>query len=279
MKTNSRKANEQTPSANAVNSTANEIRNQRRQALKELSDAYKHLVTEGIHRTVNGAIMTMEYKKDGHDTFHTFNQWKKDGFQVKKGEKAFVLWAKPKQLDETDERKFFPLVYLFSNLQVEAISGNESKAEEPPVKFGLSEIQVSYKPSQVKITPQKITSSKDSQEIFRNFFENHMEYREAFYVLYLNRANKPLGIYQLSVGGQTGTVADPKMCLQVALKTHSCGIILAHNHPSGNLQPSEADISLTKKIKNACGYCDITLLDHVILTKDSYYSFADEGKI
>ena len=280
MKKNSRKANEQTPSVNAVNSTAEVIRNLKRQELKKLSIEVKPHVQEGTFPTINGAIMELKYRKDGHEKFQTYNQWKEAGFQVKKGEKAFLLWAKPKQLDETEEGKFFPMVYLFSNLQVEPKQHNEnSKVEEPPVRFGLSEIEVSYKPSKVLLTPGKIGSSKDAQEIFRSFFENHMEYREAFYVLYLNRANKPLGIYQLSVGGQTGTVVDTKMCLQVALKTHACGIILAHNHPSGNLQPSDADIDLTKKIKNACGYCDINLLDHVILTKESYFSFADEGKI
>ncbi len=86
------------------------------------------------------------------------------------------------------------------------------------------------------------------------------------------------GIYQLSSGGITGTVVDIRLLFAVVLKSISVGIILCHNHPSGKLKPSETDIQITRKIKNASEYLDIKLLDHLILTPDgSYFSFADNG--
>jgi DNA repair protein RadC len=82
----------------------------------------------------------------------------------------------------------------------------------------------------------------------------------------------------LSKGGITGTVADPRLVLSVALKTAATGIILAHNHPSGNLQPSSADIEITKKIDSACMFLDIKLIDHIIISPNGqFYSFIDEG--
>ena len=100
---------------------------------------------------------------------------------------------------------------------------------------------------------------------------------EEFSVLVLNRANRVLGYARISQGGLSGTVADPKVIFQIALKSNSCSIIIAHNHPSGNTQPSEADIQLTRKLKDAGAVLDLPVLDHLILTSEGYYSFADEG--
>lgn len=86
-----------------------------------------------------------------------------------------------------------------------------------------------------------------------------------------------LGIYEVSSGGITGTVADPKLIFVAALKASACGIIISHNHPSGNLKPSRPDEDLTAKIKQAGKFLDIQVLDHVIVTSEGYYSFADEG--
>jgi DNA repair protein RadC len=97
--------------------------------------------------------------------------------------------------------------------------------------------------------------------------------------MFTNRANKVLGIFELSTGGVSGTVADPKLIFAAALKVAASGLILSHNHPSGNLQPSQADIDLTRKIKEAGKLLEIQLLDHIILTTEGYYSFADEGLI
>ena len=95
----------------------------------------------------------------------------------------------------------------------------------------------------------------------------------------MNRANKVLGIFKLSTGGVSGTVADPKIIFVAALKGGASGIIVAHNHPSGNLTASQSDINLARKLKEAGKFLEIQLLDHVIVTTKGYLSFADEGLI
>lgn len=140
----------------------------------------------------------------------------------------------------------------------------------------LSEIQVSYKPGLKSSKP--INSSQDAFYILAELFpEETICLQEQFVVLYVNRANKVIGSYQLSKGGLTGTVADVRLILSVALKTLASGLIIAHNHPSGNLKPSEADIGLTKKIKQSAKLMDIELLDHIIISDEGYFSFVDEG--
>jgi DNA repair protein RadC len=106
-----------------------------------------------------------------------------------------------------------------------------------------------------------------------------MGYVEEFFVLLLNRSNKVIGWSKVSMGGMNGTVADPKTIFQVALKANASHIVIAHNHPSGNLEPSQADISLTQKMKESGNFLDLPVLDHLILSTESYYSFADDGKL
>lgn len=98
-------------------------------------------------------------------------------------------------------------------------------------------------------------------------------------MLLLNRANKVLGICVISTGNVSGTVADPKLIFTAALKANACGIILAHNHPSGNTKPSKADELLTAKIKTGAQYLDINVMDHIIVTNEGYYSFANQEKV
>ena len=93
----------------------------------------------------------------------------------------------------------------------------------------------------------------------------------------LNRANMVLGIFNLSKGGSTSTVVDVKIILSIALKANASSIIIAHNHPSGNLVPSGSDKDITSKLKNACKVVDLDLLDHLIISKAGYFSFADQG--
>ncbi|MCX6205770.1 MAG: DNA repair protein RadC [Bacteroidetes bacterium] len=100
---------------------------------------------------------------------------------------------------------------------------------------------------------------------------------ESFVVVYLNRANHIIRQETISEGGITGTVADPRIILKKALDHHAVSIILCHNHPSGNLKPSKADEQLTNKIKNAAAFLDIQVMDHIIVSDEGYYSFADEG--
>lgn len=144
--------------------------------------------------------------------------------------------------------------------------------------FQVAEINVTYRPKFKASERPKIGSSKDVYNIlFENWDMNKMELLEQFKILLLNRANKVLGIYEVSSGGIAGTVADPKLIFSAALKGCASSIILSHNHPSGNLKPSQADISLTQKLIAAGSFLDIAVLDHVIVSSEGYLSFADEG--
>lgn len=138
----------------------------------------------------------------------------------------------------------------------------------------VAEVKISYSPKCKAII--KINSAKDAENIFRDIWEEGFSHIEYFYLLLLNRANKVLGYHLLSKGGTASTVVDLKVLLQVILKRNASSIIVAHNHPSGNLKPSQQDKKLTQKIKSACKLMDINFLDHLIMTEDDYYSFADE---
>jgi len=141
----------------------------------------------------------------------------------------------------------------------------------------VAEISVSYKPS--KAHKPLIKSSDDAYFHLLKFFpEDTIALYESFVVGYLNRANRLIGVYELSRGGITGTVADPRLIMATALKAAATGIILCHNHPSDNLQASTADIEITKKIQSACNFLDIKLLDQIIISPTgTYLSFADEA--
>ncbi len=141
----------------------------------------------------------------------------------------------------------------------------------------ISEITISYSSEIKKENRFKITKSDDAVIYFREVWSNKMEYIEEMYLLLLNRSNEILGFLKISQGGMNATTVDPKVIFQAALKGNACGIILAHNHPSGALQPSEQDIRLTRRIKEGGGLLDIGLLDHVILSQEGYFSFADGG--
>lgn len=142
----------------------------------------------------------------------------------------------------------------------------------------IAEVELIYK-SKVKPSERpKISHSKDAYIIFKDTWdENKIELQEQFKVMLLNRANKVLGIYEVSTGGMTGTVADPKLIFIAALKAGACNIMLVHNHPSGNLRPSKQDEELTYKIKEGAKLLDIVLLDHLIISNEGYFSMQDEG--
>lgn len=122
----------------------------------------------------------------------------------------------------------------------------------------------------------KISTSQNAAEYLRPLHPS-IDIFESFTMLLLDRANNITAWVQISSGGLTGTVADIRLILKYAIEELATGIILCHNHPSGSLKPSSQDIDLTKKVKQAAMIMDITVLDHIILTPDSYYSFADEG--
>lgn len=143
----------------------------------------------------------------------------------------------------------------------------------------LSEIEINYK-SKVKVSElAKIVNSKDAEKYFRSVWSDKMDYIEESFILLLNRANKALGYTRISIGGTSGTVVDLKMIFQVALKANAHSFLLAHNHPSHNLNPSDQDIKLTQELSAAGKIMNIALLDHIIMTGEGYYSFADEGRM
>jgi len=124
---------------------------------------------------------------------------------------------------------------------------------------------------------KKITSSHDVFEYFSGILGDSNY--EAFYILLLNRANKVIREIMISEGGFSGTVADPKKIFKIALEYNASGVILCHNHPSGNIQPSDADVKLTKKLRSAGEMLDLPVIDHIIIGEENYYSFADEGSL
>jgi DNA repair protein RadC len=125
------------------------------------------------------------------------------------------------------------------------------------------------------IAQQKITSSKAVFEYMQPILGELAH--EEFWILYLNNSNKVIKRLQLSKGGITGTLVDVRLVLKMALELNATGLILAHNHPSGTLKPSQADKQLTQKLKTAAQSIDIKVLDHLIITENAYFSFADKN--
>ena len=142
----------------------------------------------------------------------------------------------------------------------------------------IAEIAISYSTNVKPGDRVKITTSKTAYEVFAAGWPSY-EHREYFYIILMNRANKVLGISQISVGGISGTVVDPKLVFQAALKANASSIILGHNHPSGELIPSDADNALTRKLADVGALLDLPVLDHLIMNGETYYSYKDEGKL
>ncbi|SKB63936.1 JAB domain-containing protein [Daejeonella lutea] len=142
----------------------------------------------------------------------------------------------------------------------------------------VAEVQISYKTTIKSSERPQINTSIDAYRVLQeNWNYEIIEFIEEFKIILLNRANRVLAIAPISTGGTAGTIADPKVIFVSALKCNAASIFLVHNHPSGNLKPSHADIELTKKLKNAGHFLDLPVIEHIIFTKDSYLSFADEG--
>lgn len=139
-------------------------------------------------------------------------------------------------------------------------------------------ISVSFDKKLKRSELYKITSSKDVADVFRKVFNaDTFDWCEEVILLCLNNSNGVLGYYKLSSGGITGTIVDVRMVYTLALNCCATSIIMAHNHPSGKLQASESDKQITQKLKKAGEFLDIKLLDHIILTDESFFSFSDEG--
>ena len=146
------------------------------------------------------------------------------------------------------------------------------KTEKKMSLFGLTKNKTDF-------PKEKIGSSKNTADVIRKFYCSDIGIYESFFLLLLNRANQTIGFATISQGGIVGTVVDAKIIAKYIVDSLASGIVIAHNHPSGNLNPSEHDITLTNRIKQVCQLLDTKLLDNVLLTEDSYYRFADEGKI
>ncbi len=151
---------------------------------------------------------------------------------------------------------------------------------KPHSLFSVSEVELVYRN---KVNPSdrpKITHSHDAYDIFLNAWDlNKMDLVEHFNILLLNRANHCIGFSHIASGGTSSCIVDPKIVFATALKANANSIIAAHNHPSGNLQPSSADIALTEKLAKLGKMMGMPLMDHLIVTPLKYYSFAEDGLI
>lgn len=138
--------------------------------------------------------------------------------------------------------------------------------------------QIKVKVSVTKGDKVTITSPDQMVEVMRSIFNaDTILWTEEVIMVCLNRANDVVGYYKISSGGFSGSVVDPRVVMTIALQNASSSIILAHNHPSGSLKPSEGDKAITEKIKNACSFFDMKLLDHLIISDNGYYAFAENG--
>ena len=146
------------------------------------------------------------------------------------------------------------------------------------IDYTVGEVELSYKPKFKKL--HKVASSEDAYRyLLPTYREGTICYKEYFKVLFLNQANQVLGYTLISEGGITETSVDVRIILQAALLTNSVALVLAHNHPSGSMKPSRQDMDITKQVKEAARLMRITVIDHLILTDEGYYSFSDEGQL
>ena len=141
----------------------------------------------------------------------------------------------------------------------------------------VTEVTLSYKSKIKPSEREQIKQSSDAEKIFRSIehYNNNIELFECFYAMYMNKQNKVLSVMLISEGGTSGTIVDIKKIIAPAILQNASAVIVSHNHPSGNTTPSENDKQITTKIKNALKLLDVNLLDHLIITPESYLSFSD----
>lgn len=130
---------------------------------------------------------------------------------------------------------------------------------------------------QTNLPKIKISQPEDAQKFIRQFYGDDMGIYESFFILLLNRANTTIGYAKISQGGIVGTIVDTKIICKYAIDSLASGVVLAHNHPSGNLTPSSEDIKVTQRIKSALELIETQVIDHIILTEDGFFSMADKG--
>lgn len=147
-------------------------------------------------------------------------------------------------------------------------------------QYKVCEVKLTYK-SKIKASErEKILSAENAYKILLSVFDSEtIQYKEFFKVILMNRANKALGVCHISEGGLNETSADIRIIMQAAILGNASAIILAHNHPSGNIQPSMQDDQVTKRVKEIAKLIGINLLDHLIITDETYYSYSENGRI
>jgi DNA repair protein RadC len=173
--------------------------------------------------------------------------------------------------------------YLLNNISIDKIL--ETQPEELKTLYNLTDSQTQNienfksfrKRALIKKDLQQIRSSSDAKDVILPFMADLTH--EEFFCIFLNRANKVIKVKQISKGGISGTVTDVRLIFKNAILLTASGLIVAHNHPSGNLMPSESDSKITSKIREAGHLMDIQLLDHLIINNLEYYSFADNGML
>ena len=141
----------------------------------------------------------------------------------------------------------------------------------------IANLELKAKKTPSNFEKVKIVSSKDAFKVIKQFYFDDIDIFESFFILCLNRNNQTIAYAKISQGGVAGTVVDIKLIAKYAIDCLASGVILAHNHPSGDLKPSNEDLAITKKVKEGLKILDIQVLDHLILTSQGYLSFGDEG--
>lgn len=144
-------------------------------------------------------------------------------------------------------------------------------------KSTISEYSLKYTKTDIQKT--KVTTSESASNVIRKFYFDDINIYESFFILLLNSQNNTTGFAKISQGGTAGTVVDIKIIAKYAVDSLSPNVIICHNHPSGNKQPSDADLNITRRIKDALLLLDIKLIDHIIITENDFYSFADNGNL
>ena len=144
-------------------------------------------------------------------------------------------------------------------------------------KSTISEYSLKYTKTDIQKT--KVTTSESASNVIRKFYFDDINIYESFFILLLNRANNTTGFAKISQGGTAGTVVDIKIIAKYAVESLSSAVIICHNHPSGDKRPSDADLNITRRIKDALLLLDVKLFDHIIITENDFYSFADNGNL
>lgn len=167
--------------------------------------------------------------------------------------------------------------FLFTRGAKRLTKANSMAALTPPT---VSEVKLTYRPKVRAADRPRIFDSGDTSKLLRQYWSQDLYLLEEFNILLVDRANRVIGFCNASKGGVTACIADAKIIFATALKARAVGIVLAHNHPSGQLRPSGGDIAITKKLVKGAKYLDMEVIDHIILAPEGgYYSFADDGLI